>query len=137
MSARTPFKLKEIAFLLLDQQNKVDEGSIVVVEQIGDNNDIYSLTFTGKSELRIFQHGNGNIISLLANAKNLEGKISQNGNNNYSFDFAQDPDQELNINLLQKGNNHHFERYGSNSIGNDLQFKMEGESQTIIVRNFK
>lgn len=123
--------------LFLDQQKNVTEGNTVVVEQVGNNNITYSFTFTGKNELRLFQYGDDNEISVLANARKLEGEIVQNGYNNYSFDFVHDSRQDLEIGLIQEGNNHHFERHGSNSIGNHLKFKMSGDSNSIIVRNFK
>lgn len=117
--------------------NRSNTNSQVFIEQIGDGNKFYSFTFSEQSDLRVFQDGNENIISVLANTKKLDGEIIQHGNNNYSFNFAHDPNRDLNITLLQEGDNHHFERHGSNSIGNDLQFRMTGESQTIIVRNFQ
>ena len=63
--------------------------------------------------------------------------IVQHGNNNYLMDNVFSPDSEISLNLMQKGNDLHFERFGSNSIGDNLQFNMTGNFKTLIIRNFK
>ncbi|WP_029035191.1 hypothetical protein [Salinimicrobium terrae] len=112
-------------------------GHQVFIEQIGSYNVVEAKVVSEKNNLNINQHGNQNTILMEVMSKSTTGNITQTGHQNYSLDFANDPTQEINLDLTQNGNGHHFERYGSNSIGNNLKFEMTGESQTIIVRNFK
>ena len=109
----------------------------VFIEQVGSYNVVETEVLSENSNLELNQYGNENTILIDVLSKSTTGEIIQTGNHNYSFDFAHDPAQEVNLDLIQNGNGHHFERHGSNSIGNNLKFNMTGESQTIIVRNFK
>ena len=120
----------------LTQQDIKIDGQ-VFIKQIGNQNNINSVTSSANSDLKLFQYGNGNYISFIIDAEKLEGMILQEGDRNNAFDFTIDPTQDISANLLQQGNNLHFERYGANSIGNNLKFEMTGENKTVIVRNFK
>ena len=73
----------------------------------------------------------------MMDAKNLDGTIIQNGDNNNAFDFTVNSNQDVSANLLQQGDKLHFERYGANSISNNLKIIQTGETRSIIVRNFQ
>ena len=63
--------------------------------------------------------------------------IVQNGNYNNIFENIYDPTSNISLTLTQNGQNNYFERFGSNSIGDKLEFTMNGSDTSIIVRNFK
>jgi hypothetical protein len=109
----------------------------VFVQQIGYGNYINANTSTENSNLSLLQTGNENYISFIVGAVDVEGMIQQEGNYNASFDFTVNSKQNISANLIQKGDNLHFERYGANSIGNRLKFTQTGDSKSIIVRNFE
>lgn len=119
------------------KNNDLQVGNQIFIQQIGQGNNIEANTSSGNKDLKLIQYGNKNFISLKSNAENLHGAIVQKGDNNTSFDFTTNSSQDISTDLLQQGNNLHFERYGSNSIGNDLKFIQSGDTKSIIVRNFK
>ena len=118
-------------------KNELQSSNQIFIEQIGVNNNINTYTSSENSDLKLLQYGDGNYISFITDAQNLDGTIIQDGNNNKSFDFTVNPDQDVSANLLQQGDNLHFERYGANSISNNLKIIQTGETRSIIVRNFQ
>lgn len=109
----------------------------IFIQQVGNRNYISTNTELTESMLKFSQMGDDNSIDFLALSRSATGTIEQVGNNNRSFDFAISQDQEISRNLTQNGNQLHFENYGSNSIGNKLEFRMNGDFNSVIVRNFK
>ena len=109
----------------------------VYLQQIGDGNSVTADISSNQIGLQLTQQGNDNFSGIWATAQAVEGNLVQNGNSNFAFDFADDPSLGHSLNLSQNGNGHHFESYGTNSIGNKLEFNMSGNSEMIIVRNFK
>ena len=120
-----------------EPNKEIPVGNQIFIEQIGANNNIDAYTSSENSDLKLLQYGDGNYISFITDAQNLDGTIIQDGNNNKSFDFTVNPDQDVSANLLQQGDNLHFERYGANSISNNLKIIQTGETRSIIVRNFQ
>ena len=116
---------------------EIPKANQIFIEQIGANNNIDTYTSSENSDLKLFQYGDSNNISFIMDAKNLDGTIIQNGNNNNAFDFTVNANQDVSANLLQQGDNLHFERYGANSISNNLKIIQTGETRSIIVRNFQ
>jgi len=97
-----------------------DDGNIKSPNFIDDDN-IASYTFTlGSDPQMVFQLDNSTLGSIITGPRGSRLK----------FSIA------ASIELNQTGNNLHFERFGSNDIGDNLQFNMTGESRTIVVRNF-
>ena len=117
--------------------NALPSGNQIFIEQIGSQNNVNARTSSQNSDLKLLQYGDGNYISFITDAQNLDGTIIQDGNNNKSFDFTVNPDQDVSANLLQQGDNLHFERYGANSISNNLKIIQTGETRSIIIRNFQ
>lgn len=109
----------------------------VLIQQVGNGNIVSSKVASKATRLKINQEGDLNYLNSSYNTKSLDHSIQQNGNNNKVFDFQFDPNQENSLNLIQNANNAHFERFGTNSIGNKMKVHMGGNTKTIIVRNFK
>lgn len=109
----------------------------VHIQQVGDYNRIDTQLKTEKSKLNYTQNGNYNSIHAKVNAKTFESTIVQNGDRHRAFDFSNSPGKDVHLKLNQQGNNHHFEKFGSNSIGDKIKFQMKGDSRSLIVRNFK
>ena len=116
---------------------EIPKANQIFIEQIGANNNINTYTSSENSDLKLFQYGDSNNIYFIMDAKNLDGTIIQNGNNNNAFDFTINANRDVSANLLQQGDNLHFERYGANSISNNLKIIQTGETRSIIVRNFQ
>lgn len=138
-------RLKDIMFntfhtnsLEQDRQGQANfQNNEVFIQQIGNGNNINSQVSAEKRTLNYTQLGDYNSINVKVNAEKIQQNIIQNGNANNVFDFSNAPSQEVSLNLSQNGNNLHFERYGSNSIGDKLEFNMTGNSKSIIIRNFQ
>ncbi len=109
----------------------------IYIEQIGERNLSMVSINTSESDIQLIQKGSNNYINLNISTLKVQTNIVQHGNNNYLMDSVFSPDSEISLNLMQKGNDLHFERFGSNSIGDNLQFNMTGNSKTLIIRNFK
>ena len=120
------------------QQQLQQRGSTVFINQIGEGNMVNAqLRATNTANSTFHQNGDFNSINSSISARNIENTIIQNGTNNRILDYANSPNQDVSLNLNQQGNDLNFERFGSNSIGDQIQFNMTGSFKTIIVRNFK
>lgn len=113
------------------------QNNEVFIQQVGNGNIINSKISAEESTVNYTQAGNYNTITIDATAKKIQQNIIQQGNANQVFDFSYAPSQEISLNLSQTGNELHFEKFGSNSISDDIKFNMTGNSRTIIMRNFK
>lgn len=108
----------------------------VFIQQIGNDNKIDSRIKANKSNTNLFQNGSGNELFLKVNADDFKGNLQQIGDNNKIYDNIYAPNEQIELNLTQRGDNNKFQKFGSNSISNKLKFETSGNSQTIIVRNF-
>ena len=121
----------------LKPKQQLEKTNGIYIQQIGTQNTLVSKVNSSSSKVILYQDGNLNNIDLDITAKSYLSKIDQKGNNNQIFDDVYAPESNISLDLSQDGNNHRFERHGSNSIGNKLKFKIKGNDKTIIVRNFK
>ncbi|SKB42318.1 hypothetical protein SAMN05660903_00637 [Salegentibacter salinarum] len=108
----------------------------VFIRQVGEGNNVTANISANNTAVSYTQEGNFNHIGVDVNVEDYQSTINQNGNNNNFFDQMYNSDTGASMELNQTGDNLHFERFGSNSIGDKLQFNMTGESRSIIVRNF-
>lgn len=120
-------------------QESVNQAVVnnVFITQVGNDNNVNSSIESRDAVVDVVQSGNDNHIAMDLVSPSVRGQILQNGNNNEVFDFSFSPDQPVQFNFSQTGNNHHIESFGSNSIGNKLQVEQTGESKTVIIRNFQ
>jgi hypothetical protein len=121
-------------------QNKhyqLDLRENIYILQVGFDNKSKVNIISDKIDFSLYQNGRGNDNFINVNSKEVSGKVIQTGNYNSVLAIDSEPKTVFNLNILQNGNDHQFESFGSNSIGNNLKVEMTGESQTVIVRNFK
>jgi hypothetical protein len=110
-----------------NQQNEI------LIQQIGDFNRVYSQTQSSTSNLELFQFGNSNEIDLIINAPSIKGTVLQNGNNNSVIDNIYYTNQNVELNVIQKGNNLSLNRIGVNSLTNKIQLVQQGSFKTITI----
>ncbi|WP_156101184.1 hypothetical protein [Salegentibacter sp. Hel_I_6] len=108
----------------------------VFIQQVGEGNNVTANIRSENSNVSYTQEGNFNHIGVDVFVADYQSTINQNGNNNNFFDQMYNSNTGASMELNQTGDNLHFERFGSNSIGDNLQFNMTGDSRSIIVRNF-
>src|SRR5690625_2029531 len=111
-------------------------GSQVYIRQVGEGNYAQAQVKSQQAHVDYRQQGNNNYINFDVQAPHVEHVVHQTGNSNRAFGFMTAEDQS-NLQLLQSGNNQHFEQFGSNSIGDKMQVKMSGNTHAVIVRNFQ
>lgn len=108
----------------------------VFINQIGIDNEVLVKTQSINNDIVLNQNGTQNKIYLDVIADNVEESISQLGNYNYVLDYSTLGAELHSLEVLQTGNNQSLTWFGGNSISENLKVNMQGESKTIIVRNF-
>ena len=108
----------------------------IFIQQIGTSNQILSTVQAPTTTFQLQQKGEYNLIQLEERSKGIKKIITQNGNNNKIIDISSNPGISTTLEVLQYGNDHYLEKYGSNSLSNSIKIKMSGEAQTIIIRSF-
>ncbi len=117
-------------------KNSLIQGNSVYVRQIGDFNTSRIVTNTNASEINLLQNGDYNDTNLDYTANTAVADLIQNGNNNRIRDFANNPDADISLDLIQDGSYLNFEREGVNELTKSLKFRQTEASPTIIVRSF-
>lgn len=120
----------------LEKQPNLQENNIVFITQIGEKNKIDTNTNASNSFITILQKGDLNKINLDISANTIKETIIQNGDNNAFLDFSNFNVQNHEINVFQNGNNQNLVWYGGNEISEKMKITMQGDSKTLIVRNF-
>lgn len=108
----------------------------VFISQIGADNLIKVNTQSTISNIDLLQYGNQNRIYLDIVANTIEESVIQNGNNNVFSDYSTYDLNYHSAEIIQTGNNHNLTWFGGNSVSEKIKINMQGESKTIIVRNF-
>ena len=117
--------------------NVPSTSSNIYIEQIGDYNIINSRTSSSQeSSVKYQQIGNYNTIDINIATFQFDEQIVQYGNNNLVMDYIFNPATSVQFHVEQLGNNLTLERFGSNSLSDKMEIKMEGANRTIILRNF-
>ncbi|PKG51527.1 hypothetical protein [Olleya sp. 1-3] len=108
----------------------------VFIAQIGDNNDLVSITESFESDISIIQNGNQNVTVLDLNSTKLTETVIQKGDNNTFLDYSPFKSDVRNATINQTGNNQNLTMFGSNSLSEKIKISMQGQDQSIIIRNF-
>lgn len=114
-------------------RSSTDYNNSVFIQQIGNNNYIYSNTQSQTSDIKLIQLGDNNEIGLSINAPSIEADILQNGNNNSVLDNIYSTNQNVQLNLIQNGDNLTLNRIGVNSLTNRIKLVQEGSFKTITL----
>ncbi len=111
-------------------------GNSIFIKQIGEENTVLYTGVGQSSDIRISQKGERNLIDINEAAREVEKNIIQLGSDNTVVDFSFNADISTNLEIIQEGDQHYFERFGTNELSKNLKFKMTGNARTIIVRSF-
>lgn len=119
---------------LITNDNLVsNQQNAILIQQIGNNNYIYSDTQSNSSNIELIQHGDNNNIDLSINAPSITGKILQDGNSNTVLNSIYYTNMNVNVNDQQIGDNLTINRIGVNSLTNKLRLVQQGSFKTITV----
>ncbi|WP_396596227.1 hypothetical protein [Dokdonia sp. R86516] len=111
------------------------QGNTIFLQQVGALNSADIFITSNASELNINQNGAENNVTLGYNVKTAIVDISQEGFRNIAFDFVNDPTANVSLELTQTGDNLFFQREGTNSVIESLQFNQTSASPSIIVKS--
>jgi len=112
------------------------QQNTVFISQVGNNNTISSVFNSSNTDISLVQLGDNNGIFSNIKALSIEQDVVQNGNNNTFTSSNYYRTNEHNVQVLQNGNNQNLTYFGQNSISEKLKVSMQGEGQSVIVRNF-
>ncbi len=139
------FKQSTSNYLLLNQveaiqrrqsNTNIGDRNIVVINQIGDSNIAVSQTNSANSSLEYIQIGDRNTIKSSNSILQTTERLIQNGNDNAITNFSFGNVSNSSLQVLQNGNNLRFEKFGTNSLTENLSFRITGNNQTLIIRSF-
>jgi hypothetical protein len=117
-------------------KNLTSKSNSVYLSQIGNDNNLSSTTKTLESNIVVLQNGNQNNTVLKLSSDNLMETVFQNGNNNTFLDYSLLKTDIRNVEVNQTGDNQNLTMYGSNSLSEKMKVSMNGNGQSIIIRNF-
>jgi len=133
----TPTVLANLGFSTApNPRSAIIQNNADFIRQIGDYNQAAIATNTEASEINLLQNGNYNNTTLDYTSKTAIANLLQNGDSNRIFDFANNPEADVSLDLIQNGNNLNFERNGVNEITKSLRFRQTEASPSIIIRSF-
>lgn len=116
--------------------HKVSANNAVLIEQLGNHNQIISHTVSQKGTLGLFQQGHENQVHFRVAAPEIEGLVYQKGHGHsyVAMDKRNSPHQTR---VLQHGQQQNLIMLGSNGLSANMTIRMQGRKQSVLVRNFK
>lgn len=117
-------------------ENVTSDSNSIYVTQIGDNNNLGSTTKSLESNIVIIQDGNQNTTFLDLNSSKLTESVVQKGENNTFLDYSMFKSTIRNVEINQTGGNQTLTMFGSNSLSEKMKVSMQGQNQSIIIRNY-
>lgn len=107
----------------------------ILIQQVGDFNTFNANLKTENVSISLFQNGNDNSVMLDKEAKSISQKIIQDGNNNQVSDFTYYSKYDVNMQMIQQGNNQNIQSYGTNSLSKDMTVTQTGNGASVIIIN--
>jgi hypothetical protein len=117
-------------------ENLIQSGG-VNIRQIGSYN---TLKFNLNAEyvaVSVVQNGSGNQLELEKEANSIRQKVVQEGQYNSIKDFAIYANNDVNIEMIQQGNNQSIQNYGTNSMSENMKVVQSGNGAAVIIINRK
>lgn len=122
---------KEDALLL---QNKYQNNG-VIINQIGASNYVNTKLKAEDIKVVIVQNGAENQITLDKAANEIAQKIVQEGRYNSITDFSLYANYNVNMEIIQKGDNQNVQNYGTNSLSKNMKVIQSGNGASVIILN--
>lgn len=123
--------------LLNPSTNNASVSNSVYIRQVGNNNNFESTLQSLRSNVNVYQYGNNNESYLNLKAVSIKEQVVQLGNNNLFYDIGLGLKLAHDGQVIQNGSNQKLYWIGNNSISDRLRVTMQGNNQTVIVRNFQ
>ena len=136
------FDSKEKAFSIVSNMNKKERDELnskiqsgVQIQQIGDFNKVYAALKSNDTKVAVDQNGDNNSLALDKNAKTITQSVIQQGDNNKISDFTLYTNYNINMEMIQKGDNQNIQNIGTNSMSKNMKITQTGNGASIILIN--
>jgi minor curlin subunit len=107
----------------------------VMIQQIGSFNYVNANLKAKDINVSLVQNGIDNEIFMDKNANSIVQKIVQEGKSNYIKDFSLYVNYDINMEIIQKGNNQNIQNYGTNSLSKNMKIIQSGNGASVIILN--
>lgn len=107
----------------------------VQIQQIGDLNKVKANLQSNETKVSVDQKGNVNELLLDKKAKTITQNVVQKGNNNKISDFTLNTNYNVNMEMIQKGDNQNIQNIGTNSLSKNMKITQTGNGASIILIN--
>ena len=108
----------------------------VYIHQIGADNQGNVLLRGRNNEVQLMQYGNANRADIRLSGKSVVHHTLQYGDGNQLFEYGNASNLDLERSILQNGNNQNISIFGSNSLTQNLRLNVQGNAESITIRNF-
>lgn len=136
------FNSKQVAFSVVSSMDKKAQNNLnqkiqagINIQQIGDLNKVTAILKSGETKVAIDQTGDRNQLFLDKNAKTITQNVVQRGDNNKISDFTLYTNYNVNMELIQKGDNQNIQNIGTNSLSKNMKITQTGNGASIILIN--
>ncbi|MBF4491854.1 hypothetical protein IRZ83_04315 [Flavobacterium sp. JLP] len=116
-----------------DLNSKIQSG--ILIQQIGDLNKVIANLKSNEIKVAIDQNGDRNLLLLDKDAKSITQNIVQQGDNNKISDFTLYTNYNINMEMIQKGDNQNIQSIGTNSLSKNMKITQTGNGASIILIN--
>ncbi|WP_029268926.1 hypothetical protein [Flavobacterium sp. KJJ] len=116
-----------------DLNSKIQAG--ILIQQIGDLNKVIANLKSNELKVAIDQNGDRNLLLLDKDAKSITQNIVQQGDNNKISDFTLYTNYNINMEMIQKGDNQNIQSIGTNSLSKNMKITQTGNGASIILIN--
>lgn len=114
-------------------QNQIPSG--VLIQQIGEYNTFNANLRAEAVNISVSQNGNENQLTLDKEANSISQRVIQQGENNAITDFTYYTRYDVNMEMVQQGNNQNIQNYGTNSLSKDMKVTQTGNGASVIIIN--
>jgi hypothetical protein len=135
------FDSKENALNLVSRMAAPSSNSIsnnpsgIMIQQIGDFNAINANFRSSTVNFSVVQNGDENLINISKEANSINQAVLQQGSNNTISDFTYYTTYDVNMQMVQQGDNQNIQNYGTNSLSKDMKITQTGNGAEIIIIN--
>ena len=107
----------------------------VIINQIGASNYMNTKLKAENINVSIVQNGSENQLLVDKHANEIYQKIVQEGKHNSITDLSPYANCNVNMEIIQKGDNQNVQNYGTNSLSKNMKVIQSGNGASVIILN--
>jgi hypothetical protein len=136
------FNSKEMAMSIVSGLDKKAQKDLnqnlqsgIQIQQIGDLNKVNAALKSNDLKVSVKQNGDRNDVQLDKSANSITQSVIQQGDNNRLFDYTFKTNYDINMQIVQKGDNQNIQNIGTNSLSKNMKITQTGNGASIILIN--